>query len=315
MTDIKDILTQHEVTPSPDCWDKISGRLDVAMPQGAEQAVSQAATSSTGHVLSSLTAKIVAGVIGAAAVATVVTIAVTSNKDSQPVEEPQVIVTDTTNNNQDDEDTITYDSKPVSPAVLKYPEDPYSSSANVPASADNQSAQKNMQVSEQVEATPHLPLVPPSSHAPSSTPSPHVSHAPHASLAPPSPSVATPEKSQPVAAARPIAQSVKQDPVVQNLSEDAVDWTPPVKLEIPNVFTPNGDGYNDRFVIDGLENCIQRQLVVRNRAGQIVYRNNSYENTWDGGDCPDGVYNYQFTYKGDNGIEQTMSGVVYIIRR
>ena len=308
MTDIKDILTQHEVTPSPDCWDKISGRLDVVMPQGAEQAVSQAATSSTGHVLGSLTAKIVAGVIGAAAVATVVTVAVTGNKDPQPVEDPQVIVTDTTDDIRDNGDTITYDSddsKPVTPAVLKYPEDPYSSSANVPTSADNQSAQKNMQVPEQVEATPHLPHLPPSPSSP---------HAPLSPLSPHAPSSPTPEKSQPTAA-RPIAQAVQQDPVVQNLPEDAVDWTPPVKLEIPNVFTPNGDGVNDKFVIDGLENCIQRQLVVRNRAGQMVYRNNSYENTWDGGDCPDGMYKYQFTYKGINGIEQTMSGIVYIIRR
>ncbi len=311
MTDIKDILTQHEVTPSPDCWDKISSRLDVLMPQGAESAVSQATTSSTGHVLGSLTAKIVAGVIGATAVATVVTVAVTGNRHPQPVEEPQVVVTDTTSDIQDNGDTISYDSKPVSPAVLEYPEAPYSSSISVPASTDNQSAKEDVPATER-ETTPHSPLVPPSPLEP------HSPHAPHAPLVPPSPhasAVPTPEKSQPLAATRPIAQSVKQDPVIQDLAEDAVDWTPPIKLVIPNVFTPNGDGYNDRFVIEGLDNCIQRQLVVRNRAGQIVYRNNSYENTWDGGDCPDGVYNYQFTYKGDNGIEQTMSGIVYIIRR
>ena len=283
MTDIKDILTQHEVTPSPDCWAKISGRLDVAMPQGVENAATQATTSSTGHVLGSLTAKIVAGVIGAAVVATVVTIAVTGNKDPQPVEEPRVIVADTIGDNQTDSDTIIYDSKPVSPDVLKYPEAPYSSSANTSVPVNNQVEQEKMQVSDHVEST---------------LPSPH---------APLSPSVPTRPQQ--------VAQAVQQDPVVQNLPEDAVDWTLPIKLEIPNVFTPNGDGYNDRFVIGGLENCIQRQLVVRNRAGQLVYRNNNYENTWDGGDCPDGVYNYQFTYKGDNGIEQTMSGIVYIIRR
>lgn len=304
MTDIKDILTQHEVTPSPDCWDKISSRLDVLMPQGAENAVSQAAASPSqaGHFLGSLTAKIVAGVVGAAAVATVVTIAVTGNKDPQPVEENQVIVTDTTDDIQDNEDTIYYHSVPVSPSTLAYPETPYSSSVKTSESADNPSVQDNTPTTEFVPPTPSSPS-PSSPHAPLVPPSPHASAVP------------TPEKSQPLAATRPIAQSVKQDPVVQNLSEDAVDWAPPIKLVIPNVFTPNGDGINDKFVIDGLENCIQRQLVVRNRYGQIVYRNNSYENTWDGGDCPDGVYNYQFIYKGDNGIEQTMSGTVYIIRR
>ena len=311
MTDIKDILTQQEVAPSPDCWDKISGRLDVLMPQGAEQAVSQATTSSTGHVLGSLTAKIVAGVIGATAVATVVTIAVTGNKHPQPVEEPQVIVTDSVSNIQDNGDTISYDSKPVSPAVLEYPETPYSSSVESSVSTDNQTAQENKPAMEHVEATPHLPLAPPSPPAPSSPLTPSSSLVPPSSHAP---SVTVPAKSQQTTT-RPVAQSVKQDPVIQDLAEDAVDWTPPIKLVIPNVFTPNGDGYNDRFVIEGLDNCIQRQLVVRNRAGQIVYRNNSYENTWDGGDCPDGVYNYQFIYKGDNGIEQTMSGTVYIIRR
>lgn len=310
MTDIKDILAHNEVSPSPDCWDKISSRLDMVMPQGTESAASQTAASSphASHFLGSLASKIVAGVIGTAAVATVVTVAVTSDKEPQPVEEPQVIVTDTMSGIQDDGDTIYYDSKPVSPDVLEYPEDPYSGSVSVPASSDNQSAQENLQIAENVKADI------PSSHAPLASPSPL---SPHSSLAPPSPnntSVPAPVKSQ-SPTTHPIAQTVKQDPVVQNLAEDAVDWTPPVKLEMPNVFTPNGDGYNDRFVIGGLENCIQRQLVVRNRAGQIVYRNSSYENTWDGGDCPDGVYNYQFTYKGDNGIEQTMSGIVYIIRR
>ena len=309
MTDIKDILTQHEVTPSPDCWETISSRLDMVMPQGAENAASQTAVSSShaSHFLGSLTSKIVAGVIGAVAVATVVTVAVTSDKEPQSVEEPQVIVMDTTSDIQDNADTISYDSMPVSPDALEYPEDPYSGSVSISASPNNQSAQENVLATEHVEAalpSPHLPLAPPSPHSPSSTHSPLVPPSPHAPL---SPSVPTRPQQ--------VAQAVQQDPVVQNLPEDAVDWTPPVKLEIPNVFTPNGDGINDKFVIVGLENCIQRQLVVRNRAGQVVYRNNSYENTWDGGDCPDGVYNYQFTYKGDNGIEQTMSGIVYIIRR
>ena len=305
MNDIKNILTQHEVTPSPDCWDKISSRLDMVMPQGAEQAASQSATTSSqaGHFLGSLTAKIVAGVIGAAAVVTVVTVAVTGDKMPQPAEEQHVALTDTTSVLPDNADTTDYHSVPVSPNVLKYAEDPYSSSSNASVPADNQIEQNLMPTTDPVSHTPTsslVPLAPPSPHSPLLPSSPHVP-------------LSSPSSSS--SANHPVAQAVQQDPVVQNLPEDAVDWTPPIKLEIPNVFTPNGDGINDRFVIGGLENCMQRQLVVCNRAGQTVYRSNSYENTWDGGDCPDGVYKYQFTYKGDNGIEQTMSGIVYIIRR
>lgn len=303
MNNIKDILTHQKATPSPDCWDKISSRLDIVMPQGAEQAALQAAsaTSQGGHLLGSLAAKIAAGVVGVAAVATVATVALTRDKELQPVEEPQVMVTDTTSDSQAEEDTIFYDSKPVSPSTLEYPEAPYSSSGNVSVSADNQTEQQFMPMTESVShnptssLVPSLPLVPPSPQT-NSVPTPK------------------PEKIR-SSATQPIAQSVQQDPVVQQLPEDAVDWTPPIKLEIPNVFTPNGDGVNDKFVIVGLENCVQRKLEVRNRAGQVVYRSNTYENTWDGGDCPDGMYRYMFLYTGDNGIEQTLSGVVTIIRR
>lgn len=308
MNNIKDILTHQKVTPSPDCWDKISSRLDIVMPQGAEQAASQAAsaTSQGGHLLGSLAAKIVAGVIGAATVVTVVTVAVTRDKMSQPAEEQHVAMTDTTSVLPDNADTTSYHSVPVTPNVLKSSEDSYSSSSSASVSADNQIEQNLMPTTEPVSNTPASSLVP---IAPTSPHSPLLPSSPHVPLSPPS----LHSSSSP--ANHPVAQAVQQDPVVQNLPEDAVDWTPPIKLEIPNVFTPNGDGINDRFVIGGLENCMQRQLVVCNRAGQTVYRSNSYENTWDGGDCPDGVYKYQFTYKGDNGIEQTMSGIVYIIRR
>ena len=303
MNDIKNILTHQKVTPSPDCWDKISSRLDMVMPQGAEQAASQAAsaTSQGGHLLGSLAVKIAAGVVGVAAVATMVTVAVTRDKEPQPVEEPQVMVTDTTSDSPAEGDTITYDSKPVSPSTLEYPDAPYSSSENASVSADNQTEQQFMLMTESVSHNPTSSLLPPS---------------PPVSTSPQTNSVAAPKPEKiRSSATQPIAQSVQQDPVVQQLPEDAVDWTPPIKLEIPNVFTPNGDGVNDRFVIVGLENCMQRKLEVRNRAGQVVYKSNSYENTWDGSDCPDGMYRYVFIYTGDNGIEQTLSGVVTIIRR
>lgn len=309
MNNIKDILTHQKATPSPDCWDKISSRLDMVMPQGAEQAASQAASATTqgGHLLGSLAAKIAAGVVGVAAVATVATVALTRDKSAQPQESQPVVLVDTV-----DSETMDDQSQPVSPEVLQYTE--YTSGE--PVSVNNSVSNNNNQNRDEVQPvqpvvntqeTESIPVV-----APVKVTAPVV----ESRVGKGSSGVQTAQmRPQPAVQSPHVAQAVQQDPFVQQLPEDAVDWTPPIKLEIPNVFTPNGDGVNDKFVIVGLENCVQRKLEVRNRAGQVVYRSNSYENTWDGGDCPDGMYRYMFLYTGDNGIEQTLSGVVTIIRR
>src|SRR5690606_17644868 len=52
----------------------------------------------------------------------------------------------------------------------------------------------------------------------------------------------------------------------------------PSALRIPNVFTPNGDGRNDRFEIEGTEGFDRIELTVVNRWGNEVYRSTDYGN-------------------------------------
>ena len=60
---------------------------------------------------------------------------------------------------------------------------------------------------------------------------------------------------------------------------------------IPNVFSPNNDGYNDRWVIEGLGT--RNTVKIFNRWGNIVLDANNYRNNWTASDVPDGTYFYE----------------------
>src|SRR5690606_21021527 len=65
------------------------------------------------------------------------------------------------------------------------------------------------------------------------------------------------------------------------------------QLQIPNVFTPNGDGVNEVFYIRNLPTSTQ--IVITNRWGNEVYRSSDYQNDWNGGNSADGIYYYRIT--------------------
>ncbi len=68
----------------------------------------------------------------------------------------------------------------------------------------------------------------------------------------------------------------------------------PCAVNIPNVFTPNNDGFNDYFVIDGIDNFPESRLVIFNRWGQRVFLSDNYNssNYWNAEGHSDGVYYY-----------------------
>ncbi|MCE3297206.1 MAG: hypothetical protein K0R65_2920 [Crocinitomicaceae bacterium] len=77
-------------------------------------------------------------------------------------------------------------------------------------------------------------------------------------------------------------------------------------LIFADFFSPNGDGHNDTFVIQNIEEYPINKLFVFNRWGEIVYTSEPYQNDWDGtmnikadlfGDIlPEGMYFYRFEF-------------------
>jgi gliding motility-associated-like protein len=65
---------------------------------------------------------------------------------------------------------------------------------------------------------------------------------------------------------------------------------------VPNVFSPNGDGINDKWIIKHLEDYQQAILEVFDRYGKLIYRSKTGDMPWDGAvggkQVPAGTYYY-----------------------
>ncbi|HND17319.1 MAG TPA: gliding motility-associated C-terminal domain-containing protein, partial [Saprospiraceae bacterium] len=85
-------------------------------------------------------------------------------------------------------------------------------------------------------------------------------------------------------------------------------------LVFNNGITPNHDGLNDVFFIEGIDKYPDNKLTVFNRWGNQVYSADKYKNDWDGSwnskMLPDGTYFYIF----EDGIGNTYSGYIQILR-
>ncbi|SDK60772.1 gliding motility-associated C-terminal domain-containing protein [Catalinimonas alkaloidigena] len=63
---------------------------------------------------------------------------------------------------------------------------------------------------------------------------------------------------------------------------------------IPNVFTPNGDGKNDKFYLSNLP--VGTAVFIYNRWGKLVYKNGDYDNQWEGEGLLEGTYFYSIRH-------------------
>jgi gliding motility-associated-like protein len=86
------------------------------------------------------------------------------------------------------------------------------------------------------------------------------------------------------------------------------------EIEIPNIITPNGDGFNDVFNIKNIDKLEWSRIIIYNRWGKKVFEQENYKNDWDGGNMSDGVYFYVLEYR-TYFREDKAEGTVTIMRK
>jgi gliding motility-associated-like protein/uncharacterized repeat protein (TIGR01451 family) len=85
------------------------------------------------------------------------------------------------------------------------------------------------------------------------------------------------------------------------------------ELFIPNVITPNGDGSNDQFVIKGLNKFLKSELVIFDRWGDHVFKQNDYQNDWAAKGLSTGTFFYLLTGVDENGELHEFKGWIQVI--
>ena len=93
-----------------------------------------------------------------------------------------------------------------------------------------------------------------------------------------------------------------------------------VNPPIPDAFTPNGDGKNDKFRIVGIpaENITKFNFIIYNRWGEMVFSTTNINDAWDGTRngqfCPAGIYVWEIVYEDGKKKKVTNKGTVLLMR-
>lgn len=310
MEKLKNIVDNMTETPSDNCWSLLEQQLNAAMPgssSGTEAANNTFATEAASATKSVVATGVSKGAVtwmvaGALTVATAVGgiswALLSSDKNSgenlSAADAKMVVVQDSTV--QDREDFVELSETSAVEAM------PTSTSEGASSEQSAQADPMALQPTSEISAPVAAPASEPSSPAPAAAPSQSPSQSP-------TPSPSAPQT--PIAPAAPSVETTAQP--AQPAEPVETPEEPAVKLVIPNVFTPNGDGINDQFVVENIEYCSESRLIIRNAKGNVIFDKLDYQNDWTGDGFPDGVYFYVLTYK-LNGDTRTVRGNISIKR-
>ena len=100
------------------------------------------------------------------------------------------------------------------------------------------------------------------------------------------------------------------------VATDSVVVTVLPKIVFPNGITPNGDGSNDVWIIDFIEEYPNNMVEIYNRWGELLFHADGYKQDWNGTykgkDLPIGTYYYIIEL--NDGITKPFTGPITILR-
>ena len=298
MNDLKNIVDNMTETPSDNCWAMLEQQLEVVMPNSpsASEGVANTATSNSATMSQSVAttgvskgavAWITAGAIAAAT--TVAGIAWTISRPDKTVQSKtnysntkSVVIQDSVY-----QDIEVKEEKKVVENIPSIQDFLVSTTSSPNRENENLSNFPTSVSTHSPQVTPVITTLPLTSNVPTQ---------PQANIVSSS-QVSQSEENLPITQEETaISQpAISQESIVAS-EEPIVSEEPAVELTIPNIFTPNGDGFNDQFVIENIEYCSESRLTIRNSRGNVVYDKLNYQNDWTADDLPDGIYYYTFTY-------------------
>ena len=94
-----------------------------------------------------------------------------------------------------------------------------------------------------------------------------------------------------------------------------------IEFDIPKLLTPNNDGNNDEWILEGIENFPDNEVLIVDRWGGEIFKKTGYDNqriVWDGTNqngkiVPTGTYFYYISVK-TNDSTQKQQGFIEIIQ-
>lgn len=93
---------------------------------------------------------------------------------------------------------------------------------------------------------------------------------------------------------------------------DSIEVVVQCDVIVPNIFTPNGDTFNETFFVENLDQYPGSGVKIYNRWGRNVFEHDDYKNDWNGEKLADGIYFYIVTVSDSE--QGTKTGHVTIMR-